>query len=86
MKLVIASPSKQEWFLQRMQCTLLSQILIVAVKSQTKMCLNYAYLMKECMPILVASLHPNLTMFPHQRAKKILIYWRALWVHPMPFS
>jgi hypothetical protein len=27
---------------------LLSQILIVAVKSQTKMCLNYAYLMKEC--------------------------------------
>jgi hypothetical protein len=31
-----------------MQCTLLSQILIVAIKSQTKMCLNYAYLMKEC--------------------------------------
>jgi hypothetical protein len=48
MKLVIASPSKQEWFLQCIQCTLLSQILIVAIKSQTKMCLNYAYLMKEC--------------------------------------
>ncbi len=48
MKLVITSPSKQEWFLQYMQCTSLSQILIVAMKSQTKTCLNCAYIMKEC--------------------------------------
>jgi hypothetical protein len=48
MKLVIASPSKQEWFLQYMRCIALSQILILAIKSQTKTCLNCAYLMKEC--------------------------------------
>ncbi len=61
MKLGIASPSKQEWFLQYMRCTLLSQILIVGIKSQTKMCLNCAHIMKEYIAYTsgIATSNPN---------------------------